>query len=127
MIAGLALTLLPLRQVRAYRDRTFRALVLAVLLIWVVIFNYKAEPNTFVIAACGVALWYFAQARSAFNLAVLSLVFVCVCLSPIDLFPEVLRRHVVRPFRLMVVPCIAAWAVAVYELTFRRWRPRSLC
>jgi len=70
--AGMMVMLVPLLRVRAYADPTFRALVLAALLIWIVIFNHKAEPNTFVIATAGVAVWFFARAPSRLRLTLLS-------------------------------------------------------
>jgi hypothetical protein len=112
---GVAVMLVPFGRFRAFGDRTFRLLVLAALLIWVVIFNHKAEPSTFVIAVAGVALWYYAQPRSSWHLALFGAVFVFTCLSTTSVFPTFLRRRLVQPFSLRVVPCILVWAVAVFE------------
>ena len=56
-LVGMALFCWPLMQVERYRDFNFRLLFLCNVLIWVVIFNHKAESSTYVIAICGVALW----------------------------------------------------------------------
>lgn len=124
MVAGLALTLLPLCRVRAHADPVFRVLELSTLLIWAVIFNHKAEPSTFVVAVCGVAVWYFAQARSTPRLVLLALVFVFTCLSTTSIFPVLLRRSLVEPWSLRVMPCLLVWVVAVWQLTLRQWQPR---
>jgi hypothetical protein len=123
--AGAALMLLPLRQVRAWADPSFRALFVAALLVWVVIFNHKTEPNTFVIAVTGVALWYFVRPCTRLSLTLLVLVFAFTCLSTTSVFPTVLRRSLVQPFSLRVLPCILVWAVAVFELSRRRGDPAA--
>ena len=117
--AGLAVMLAPLTRVRAYADQTFRAIYLAALLIFVVIFNHKAEPNTFVIAVAGVAIWYIARPRSWVSITLVALVFVFTCLSTTSAFPLVLRRELVQPYSLRVLPCMLVWAVAVWDLVRR--------
>jgi hypothetical protein len=113
--AGLALTLLPLVRVRAYAILEFRMLVLAALMLWMVAFNHKAEPNTFVIAVAGVAVWYLAGVRSPLRVTMVTLVILLTCLSTTSIFPTVVRRALISPYSLRVVPCIVVWAIAVIE------------
>jgi hypothetical protein len=70
------------------RDPRFRLLAAASVLIFVTIFNYAAESPTFVLAVTGCALWYFFQARTPANLALLIAVFLFTCLSSTDLVPR---------------------------------------
>ena len=116
VIAGAAVLLLPLAKVGAHADRTFRVLVLASALIWVVIFNHMAESPTFVIAVLGVALWYFVRPRNRFDQALLALTFVFSCLSSTDLFPPAVWRRFVVPYVLKAAPCIFVWVRIQYEL-----------
>ena len=51
-------------------------LLLASIMIWVVIFNHRAESPTFIIAITGVALWYYAQQQKPENYVLLVLAFV---------------------------------------------------
>lgn len=119
--ASLAVTLLPLVRFRAYSSRTFRMVFLAALLVWMVIFNHKAEPNTFVIAVAGVAVWYLAEPATRLRNALALLVFVLTCLSTTTIFPTVLRRTLIQPYSLRVLPCLLVWIAAVTEL----WRVRA--
>ena len=119
--ASLAVTLLPLVRFRAYSSRTFRMVFLAALLVWMVIFNHKAEPNTFVIAVAGVAVWYLADPATRLRNALALLVFVLTCLSTTTIFPTVLRRTLIQPYSLRVLPCLLVWIAAVTEL----WRVRA--
>jgi len=119
--AGLALTLLPLARVRAYSSRNFRMVFLAALLLWMVIFNHKAEPNTFVIAVAGAAVWYLVRPYTPLRNSLALLVFVLTCLSTTAVFPTVLRRSLIQPYSLRVLPCLLVWIAAVIEL----WQVRG--
>ena len=101
---------------KAFADPAFRAIYLAALLIFLVIFNHKAEPNTFVIAVAGVALWFIARPRSSVSIALVALVFVFTCLSTTSAFPVAIRRAYVQPYSLRVLPCILVWIVALVDL-----------
>ena len=94
-----------------------RLLLWASLLIWVVIFNHKAESPTFVIALCGVALWYLNEAEPAFwKKILLWTAFALASLSPTDIFPRDLREQVVQPYVLKAVPCILIWILISIRL-----------
>lgn len=98
-----------------------RILLWASLLLWVVIFNHKAESPTFVIALCGVALWYQAAEKPALWMKMLLwTAFVLASLSPSDIFPKIVRTTLVQPFVLKAVPCIVIWAVLTYQLLIPR-------
>ena len=91
-------------------------LTLASVLLWVVIFNHKAESPTFVIAMCGVAIWYLTGARRRWETALLLLTFILVSLSPTDIFPRSWREQIVQPFVLKAVPCIVIWILLTLRL-----------
>jgi hypothetical protein len=116
VLAGVLLFGLPLLRRKAYPSAGFRLLLLASVLIWVVIFNHRAESPTFVIAMSGVALWYFSQERRKENLLLLCLAFALTSLSPTDLFPAYVRDHLVVPYTLKAVPCILIWFKILYEM-----------
>jgi len=109
VIIGAVLLLVPLFKVKFYHDLKFRLLFLSSLLIWLVIFNHKAESPTFVIAITGVAVWYFSQERKIENTVLLILAFMLTVLSQTDLFPKEFRVSYVTPYVLKAVPCITIW------------------
>jgi hypothetical protein len=113
---GIALFCWPLANVERYSDFNFRLLFLSSLLIWVVIFNYKAESSSYVIAMCGVMLWYLSRGRSRFDLALVSLAFVFTSLSPTEVFPSFLSTAFFDPYTIKAVPCILIWGKIVFEL-----------
>jgi hypothetical protein len=116
--AGLALALVPLANVRAYGDFHFRLTFLAAILIWVVIFNHKAESPTFVIAAGGVALWYFSRPRRPWRSLLAWLSFALTSLAYSDLTPSSVKAHLVFPLVLKVVGPTLVWLAVIWE----EWR-----
>lgn len=132
-LAGIALFCWPLVlcviNPARYRDAGCRLLVLCNVLVWVVIFNHKAESSTYIIAICGVALWFFAQDKSALNVVLVSLAFVFTCLSPTDVFPRSFSSSFFEPYTVKTVPCILIWMKITYDLVagaFPRTAPRMV-
>lgn len=116
LVPGLILLLLPLVQKKRYDDLNFRLAYFASILVWVVIFNHKAESPTFVIAMFGAALWGITQASSRQRTALLLFVFILTGLSATDLFPPYVREHFIRPYCLKALPCIVIWLVMIINL-----------
>ncbi len=116
VFVGLLVLLLPLLRFKAWKAFHFRLYYLASVLIWVIIFNHKAESATFIIASSGVALWFFSSPKSHLNILLAILVLVFTILSPTDLFPAYLRTHYVIPCLLKVFPCILVWLKLQYDL-----------
>jgi hypothetical protein len=120
IIAGLVLFFVPLVRVDLYRNNLYRLLFLAHMLIWVIIFNHKAESSTFVIAVAGVAIWHFAQKPVRWRTVLLWVVFLGTCLTPTDLFPPEMRKNFLVPYVVKAVPVIVLWVVVMWELMVRK-------
>lgn len=117
---GAALMALPFLRRDRLADPTHQALTVAALLIWMVIFNHRAEGPTFVIAMAGVVVWYGAAGRSLGDTVLLALAFVFVSLSPTEIFPRWFRIGVVQHYAVKAVPCILIWVRCLSELLLRR-------
>jgi hypothetical protein len=113
---GLIINLLPLLIKKQLYNKNFQLLYMASLLIWVVIFNHKAESPTFIIATAGVAIWYALSAKTIVDKCLLFLVFAFTILSPTDIFPKSLNTNFVIPFVLKGVACIFVWFKIMYDL-----------
>lgn len=125
-LVGVVLFCIPLLRIKAYSNYQYRILMLASILIWVVIFNHRAESPTFIIAISGVALWYFSQAQNTENLILLILALIFTGLSSTDLFPKFIRDQYVWPYVLKAVPCILVWGKILYDLMAGELLPRKL-
>ena len=122
-LVGLVLFLLPLMYVRRYGDRTFRLLYLASALIWMVIFNHKAESPTYIIVMSGIGIWYFSQAPDAVNRVLLILAFLLISMSISDLVPAPVRNGFIRPYGIKAVMGIVIWCRIVYQQLTLRYAP----
>jgi hypothetical protein len=120
LIPGVLLLLVPLVRIKHYSSLQFRYWFMASVLIWMVIFNHKAESPTFIIAIAGVAIWYFSQEKTTLNLILILLALVFTILSPTDIFPRTLRETWVIPYVLKAVPCIFIWFKISYDLLFKK-------
>ena len=116
ILVGGILLCLPLLRIRLFTDPIYRINFLASILLWIVVFNHKAESPTFIIAVTGVAIWYISQKKKTENILLLILVFVFTILSPTDLFPATIRDHYVIPYDLKVLPCMLAWFKLTIDL-----------
>ena len=109
-----------------YKEAVFKMLILASMLIWVVIFNHKAESPTYIIAVAGVGIWYFATPRAGWRTILLFTVLVFTSLSNTDLFPPYIKEHFFMPYTIKAVPCIIAWGVVFVELMLLKPSPKSI-
>lgn len=96
-----------------------QAYLWASLLLWVVIFNHKAESPTYVVALCGVSVWYWGTPKPSWFMTILLwFAFVFASLSPSDIFPTYVRTQWVQPYTLKALPCIIIWLVITIQLFF---------
>jgi hypothetical protein len=116
LLTGVVLFLLPLIRIKRYTEYNFRLLYVCSLLIWIVIFNHKAESPSFVVAIVGCAIWYFNGMKNNVNLFLICLAFVLISLSPTDLFPKIVRTSFIIPYALKALPAVLIWIVITYEL-----------
>lgn len=113
---GVVFFCLPLLRVKQYSSYIFRIWLLASVLLWVIIFNHKAESPTFIIAVCGVALWYFSQAPKTNNFVLLLLTFVFTILATTDIFPRSIRTEWFQPYVVKAIPCILVWGKLIIDM-----------
>jgi hypothetical protein len=121
VLIGAALFLIPLIRVKQYSNYSFRILTLSSVLIWMIIFNHRAESATFIIAMSGMVIWFFSHKRKPIDLILLLLAFVFTSLSPTDIFPRTVKTNFIWKYKLKAVPCILIWFKILYELVFRRY------
>ncbi|KAA5544128.1 glycosyltransferase family 87 protein [Adhaeribacter rhizoryzae] len=124
LLIGACLFCLPLLRVNCYQNYFFRLQALASVLIWVIIFNHRAESATFIIAMSGVVIWYFSQQRKPENLALFVLAFVFTQLAATDIFPRFIRKEYFQPYVVKAVPCILIWAKIMYDMLFSKYSPQ---
>jgi hypothetical protein len=116
MVIGVALFFVPLIRYRLYSNAVYRMLMLAFMLLWVIIFNHKAESSTFIIAVAGVGIWYFTSPKANWRTFLLFLVLLFTSMSTTDIFPPFVKKHFIYPYTIKAVPCIWVWIVIFVEM-----------
>ena len=118
LVFGIVLFCLPFIKYKFFNELKFRLLYLASILIWIVIFNHKAESPTYIIAITGVAIWFASQKIKAGNIVLMVFAFIFTVLSPTDLFPDSIRENFINRYDLNVLPCILIWLNITFDLMF---------
>jgi hypothetical protein len=121
LFIGAILFLVPFLTTKKHKEDSFRAMALASLLLWVVIFNHRAESPSFIIAMSGIVIWFYVQKQSKENLVLMIAAFVLISLLTTDLFPRMVRREFLEPYVIKVFPCIVIWIKIIYDLTFKKF------
>lgn len=116
VLIGACVFLLPLYRINVYKDFIYKYLAVTSILLWIVIFNHKAESPTFIIAMTGVALWFIKSEKNTLNIVLFICAFILTTLSPTDIFPGVIREEFVKPYQLKVFPCILIWIKIIYDM-----------
>jgi hypothetical protein len=122
-VVGVVLFCLPLLRFRFYKETRFQLSLLASILIWMVIFNHKAESPTFVIAVAGLAIWYISQPATLVNKILIVFAFLLTVLSATDIFPAAIRKNYVIPYDLKALPCVLIWCKLIIDMVF--YTPKS--
>lgn len=118
-LAGLVAMLLSVVVRRsAWIDPRFQRLSLAALLLFCLVFNHQAESPSFVIAVCGMAIWYIERGPGRWQLPLLIVCAGIATLGAGDIVPRAFRLAVMLPYRVRTIPCLVMWVVVLVEL----WR-----
>jgi hypothetical protein len=117
---GIILFLLPLLQWRKYKLYDFRLLFLCFTLIWVVIFNHKAESPTYIISMCGISIWFFSQTANRVNILLLVSAFLFTTVCSGDLFPYFFREEI-KNYDIKSLVSIIIFGKILYELYHRNF------
>ena len=116
VLSGLIIFIVPLISFSKYKEYLFRYLTLTSILIWVVVFNHKAESPTFIIAMTGVTLWFIGSEKNILNIVLLAFAIIITSLSTTDIFPRFLQEEFIKPYRIKVIPCIIIWLKIIYDM-----------
>jgi hypothetical protein len=122
LIGALLLFGLPYLKIHEYQKIKFQLLTLSSVLIFTVLFSTGSEPNSYIIAITGVAIWFVIQPRPYSGWSIFLIIFGIAVSSfaPSDLFPDSLYRKVIRPYAFQALPCTLIWLTIVYEMLFRK-------
>lgn len=116
VLIGFISLLVPFIFIKQFKDFQYRLNWFVAMLIWLVIFNHKAESPTFIIAFTGIAIWLFTSPKNKYITFLAVLAFVFTSLAPTDIFPLSIRQSFFEPYAIKAVPCILIWGFITFEM-----------
>ncbi len=116
LVFGIVGLLLPLFNYKAIKTSTFQTMMFASAVIWVVIFNHKAESPTYIIAVIGAYIWFINSRRSWVEIALITMCFLFTIVSPTDIFPQSWREAFITPYAMKAFPCILIWVSLTFNM-----------
>ena len=103
-------------RVRCYPNNEYRIKMLALVLLWVILFNHMSESPTIVIGMAGASIWFISGKRNTLNEVLMVFAFVFTSLSSTDLFPAFVRREIIYPYVVKIFPLILIWMKLIADI-----------
>jgi len=116
VIIGAIIFIIPFYRVKMYKEISFRILALCSLLLWIIVFNHKAESPTFIISMVGIVIWFMISKKNTINIVLFILAIIFTSLSTTDIFPVYLREKFMKPYLLKALPSIIIWFKIIYDM-----------
>lgn len=116
LLLGIVMLLVPLLRINKWKNFMYRVNYLAYILIWIIIFNHKAESPTFVIAVSGIAIWFAYSAKQTYHYVLLLTTLFFTVFSATDLYPHAIRAQYLQPYLSKAIPCILVFLAIAGEL-----------
>lgn len=127
LVTGLAIFCYPYLRISQYKSLNFRLMFLASAMIFAVIFSNSSESPTYIIAFCGVAIWFMIQPRPVPVPVLLLFLFAILftTLAPSDLYPKFVRDQFFARYSFKAVPCVLIWIYLSYQMIFQDFNTPS--
>lgn len=110
------LSLLSLLRLKRSSSFSFRAASVGIMMGWVILFSNSPEIGTYLIAMCGLALWYFSQENNRFEQWLLIFNFFLFMIVPQDiLFPRPLMRIIIEQVQLHILVFTLTWLWMIWK------------
>ncbi len=90
---GAIILFTPILKFKLFASQQFRLQYMALILIWMVVFNYKAESPTYVIAMTGIGIWLFSSKKSKINTVLAILTLLCTSIWFTDIIPYSIKNN----------------------------------
>ena len=116
----LGITLVTVAQFKKWDQWWFRQLTLALLLVWFVPFNHKAESPSYCIAMVGIGMWFFSNARKWPDQALMWFAFFSIAFLYSDLTPRWIKNDYAFPYSVKAFPATLLWIRIVVEMWIRK-------
>ncbi len=98
-----------------WADRSVQLQYLALVLVFCVVFNHRAEHQSSVIAISGLVIWILVAPRVGWRTALFAIVYFLVTLVGADVTPRIIKRAL-SPDARSAIPLTLAWLAILWDL-----------
>jgi hypothetical protein len=127
LIFGIIVLTIPLIRRDLYPNYRYRLIFLASILIWIVIFNHKAESPTYIIAMTGIAIWIFTQDKTSLIIFYACFALIMTSIASTDIFPRFIRNEFIIPYMFKALPSIIISLKISYDLFRKKIQVNTNC
>ena len=106
-------------RVRDWNDRSVRLQFLALVLVFCVVFNHRAERQSSVIAVTGMVIWLLSRPRRKWRVTLFAIIYALVAVSGTDIIPDVIKQ-ILPPEIRFTIPLTIGWLAILGELVLAR-------
>lgn len=104
------LAVLSLVRLKRSKQLSFRAQTVGIMMGWVILFSNSPEIGTYLIAMCGLALWYFTRENKGYEKALFLLNFFIFMIVPQDIFfPKPWMRVIIEQAQFQILLFFITW------------------
>lgn len=119
LIFGVIVLLMPLLRYSSWNNDTYKRNYLFFILIWMVVFNHKAESPSYIIAITACGLWAYFNEEAKYRIVLIILCFIFSSLVCTDIFPASFRNGFIQEYSIKaIMPTVFLFVIAA-ELLFR--------
>ena len=104
---------------RDWGDGNVGVRFLALVMVFCVVFNHRAERQSAVIAVAGMVIWYLASPRHRWRAALFAIVYFLVVMTSTEVVPASIKSMLASQVRF-AIPLTIMWLVMVAELALVR-------
>lgn len=110
------LSLLSVFRLKRSSSFSYRAASVGIMMGWVILFSNSPELGTYLIAMCGLGLWYFSQEHDRFVKWIMILNFFFFMVVPQDiLFPRPLMSVIIEQAQLHILVFLLTWLWMIWK------------
>lgn len=122
--AGCIIAAIGFFRIPQWKNIYFRLNILAMILMFVVLFSTGSESSGYITPIIGCCIWYCCVPwqRGRTDIFLLVAAFIITSMSPSDIFPAYIRKEWIQPYALKALPITIIWIKLSWELITKNYQ-----
>ncbi len=122
--AGCIIAAIGFFRIPQWKNIYFRLNILAMILMFVILFSTGSESSGYITPFIGCCIWYYCVPwqRGKTDISLLVAAFVISSMSPSDIFPTYIKKEWIQPYALKALPITIIWIKLSWELITKNYQ-----